>query len=79
MTEPATVGDKVCILWLDRGRREHEKTGYLLASDPDLVKIAHSPDDDGRDDPKDDWWRDVFVGRHVHVILVQKRVTNAYA
>ena len=79
MTEPAEVGDRVCILWTDKNRREQEKVGYLLASAPDLVKIADSPADDGRDDPKGDWWRDVFVARHVHVIRLKKRIVNAYA
>ena len=79
MTEPAEVGDRVCILWTDRNRWEQETIGYLLASAPHLVKIAHNPADDGRDDPKDDWWREPFFARDVHVIRLKKRIVNAYA
>lgn len=74
-TNPA-AGDRVCILW-GRGRQERELVGYLLPeTDPELLTIAASPVDDGRDDPEEDWWRRTFVARHCLVILLNRKTVH---
>ncbi|MDJ0337421.1 hypothetical protein [Cryobacterium sp. PH31-O1] len=68
----AVAGDHVMVIG-GRGRNEWDMTGYLLPSDPEVVRLAAEAVDDDRVDPPEDWWRASWFSRQVSVVLLRRR------
>ena len=64
--DAAVVGDHVVLTWWI-GDKESTLDGWLLRASDGFVVLAASPDDDGSDDPHDDWWRATFDAAGVQV------------
>lgn len=63
-------GDRVVVLWTDKGGFERENLGWLLPSEPGVVLLASHPDDDGSDPRRADWWRARFAASAVSVVVL---------